>query len=197
MTTWLVPPSSSWRGTLGQSYTPQTFKDYVAGITFQGGFRPQFIVLHNTGAPTLVQWKSSPVIGRLKNLTNYYNNQLGWMGGPHLFVDDKNIWTFTPLYSRGTHSPSWNGISWGLEMSGNFDTEEFDPAVRDNAVAAIAILSMARGLNPDSMKLHREDRLTTHACPGRHVDKADVIKRVHLYITNSNPGDHPLGAITS
>lgn len=195
MTTYLVSPSSSWRGTLGQFFTPQTFKDYVAGITFQGGFRPQFIVLHNTGAPNLAQWKAHPVLDRIKNLTNYYHNQLHWMAGPHLFVDDKNIITFTPLWAQGTHSPSWNSISWGMEMAGDYSTEVFTPAVRDNAVAAVAILSMARGFNPDSMKLHKEDPRTTHDCPGRNVDKADMIKRVHQYILDANPGDHPLGAI--
>src|SRR5712692_11270909 len=55
---------------------------------------------------------------------------------PHLFVADDLIWVFTPLTVSGVHSPSWNSITWGVEMVGNFDTEDFQDgpgaAVRKN-----------------------------------------------------------------
>ncbi len=82
----------------------------------------------------------------------------------------------------GVHSPSWNSIALGLEMLGDFDKEAFDTGrgaqVRDNAVAAMASLSAVLGLDPNSMRLHREDPKTTHACPGKNVKKLDVIQRV-------------------
>jgi rhodanese-related sulfurtransferase len=82
----------------------------------------------------------------------------------------------------GVHSPSWNSIALGVEMLGDYDKDAFDSGrgakVRDNAVAAMATLSAVLGLDPNTMRLHREDPATTHACPGKNVKKLDVIQRV-------------------
>jgi hypothetical protein len=73
----------------------------------------------------------------------------------------------------------------GIEMLGDYDTEDFDigrgAMVRDNAVAAIAILSAVLGIDPDTMRLHREDPRTTHHCPGDNVDKVGFIQLVKGY----------------
>jgi hypothetical protein len=64
--------------------------------------------------------------------------------------------------------------------------------VRDNTVDALAILHACRGLNPDTIRFHKEDPLTTHrTCPGRNVDKADLIKRIHDRMTSADTGEHP------
>ena len=70
-------------------------------------------------------------------------------------------------------------------MLGDYDREEFDSgrglAVQQNAVAAIAILSAALGIDPETMRLHREDPKTDHHCPGDNVDKTAFIQAVRGY----------------
>lgn len=43
---------SDWTGIVGKSFTAETFVTYVAGLSFPA-WRPQFVVVHNTGDPTL------------------------------------------------------------------------------------------------------------------------------------------------
>jgi hypothetical protein len=104
-------------------------------------------VVHNTSAPRLLQWHSHPGEVRMRNLESYYRDQQRWSAGPHLFVADDLIWVFTPLTTSGVHSPSWNGVAWGVELVGEYDIEPFNPGVRENAVDALAALYTCRGLD--------------------------------------------------
>lgn len=67
-------------------------------------------------------------------------------------------------------------------MLGNYDVEDFDSgrglAVQRNAVATIAILSKALGIDPETMMCHRDEPSTTKTCPGGKVDKAAFIAAV-------------------
>jgi hypothetical protein len=63
--------------------------------------------------------------------------------------------------------------------------------VRQNAVAAIGTLSAVLGFTPESLKLHREDPLTTHACPGKNVRKLEVVQAVQDFLNVHHGGDHP------
>ena len=47
-----VIPMSDWTGIVGKSFTAETFVTYVVGLSFPA-WRPQFVVVHNTGDPTL------------------------------------------------------------------------------------------------------------------------------------------------
>ncbi|MEO6381989.1 MAG: N-acetylmuramoyl-L-alanine amidase [Nitrobacter sp.] len=184
-----------WKGIVGKSFTPETFGPYVASLKW-GGWRPKFIVVHNTGAPTRKQWHgATPAAQRIKNLEAYYRDQQHWSAGPHLFIADDLIWTFTSMTTPGVHSPSWNFLSLGFEMVGDFNFETFDGGSRDNAVAALGIVHAALGLNPDTIRLHKEDPQTTHKdCPGKNVIKSSLIALVHAYIANMQKGDHAPGA---
>jgi len=185
-----------WKGIVNRAFTPQQFADHVAGLTFSL-WHPRFVVLHNTGAPTLAQWHggSASPQQRILNLEHFYRDIQGWSAGPHLFIADDFIWAFTPLTVSGVHSPSWNAVSWGVEMVGDYDNEDFNQgpgaAVAANTVFALATLHTALSLDPRSLKLHKEDPKTTHDCPGRNVDKASMIARVEAAMG----GDHPLGGI--
>ena len=80
-------------------------------------------------------------------------------------------------------------------MVGNYNAEDFDhgpgAAVKANTVRALATLHMLMGLDPADLKLHKEDRKTTHDCPGANVDKDEMIE----LIVDQMGGDHPAGEI--
>src|SRR6266852_4923356 len=164
----------TWKGIVGLGLNPKEFVNYVAGLHFTS-WRPQFVVLHNTAIPKLADWHAASGEQRMYNLERFYRDEQKWSAGPHLFVADDLIWVFTPLTVSGVHSPSWNSITWGVEMVGDYNVEPFSPQVRDNAVSALATLHAALGLDPSDMRLHKEDPRTTHDCPGKNVNKADMI----------------------
>ena len=126
----------------------------------------------------------------MRGLESYYRDDMKWSGGPHLFVADDLIWAFTPLTVPGVHSPSWNSMSWGVEIVGDYDHEELRPDVWQNAVSALSTLHMAAGLNPDSLRLHKEDPRTTHSyCPGVRIVKQTLIDAIHANVTLES-GEH-------
>ncbi len=185
----------NWKPIIGQSFDQAGFKAYCEGLTWTA-WRPSFVVLHNTGVPSLAQRPAGLSKVNIDSLVSFYRDTQGWSAGPHLFVDDLQIWVFTPLTTPGVHSPSWNQISLGVEMLGDYATEEFDAgrgaAVRDNAFGAIATLSGVLGLDPATLRLHHEDPLTTHNCPGPKVAKSAVIDGVTALMSANHPGEHSL-----
>ncbi|WP_295454131.1 peptidoglycan recognition family protein [uncultured Thiodictyon sp.] len=184
---------AAWKGIVGKSYTSDEFDAYCHTLHWSA-WRPSFIVLHNTGAPSLAQRPDGLTGKHIQNLEAFYRDTQKWSAGPHLFIDDRQIWVFTPLTVSGVHSPSWNSVSIGIEMLGDYDTEAFDSgrglAVRKHTVSAIATLSAVLGLDAGTMKIHREDPKTTHACPGKHVRKLEVIQDVQDLIEARHHGAH-------
>ncbi|GAC1497167.1 MAG: hypothetical protein NVS1B13_26920 [Flavisolibacter sp.] len=169
-----------WKGIVNKSFSPYEFEAYVSSLTFEpDGWKPKFVVLHNTQNPSLADDPDGFTNQKILNLQSYYRDDQHWSGGPHLFIDDNAIWVFTPLTVPGVHSPSWNAVSWGVEMLGDYDIEPFDDGrglfVHDNAIAALSVLHRALDIDPRTLRLHHEDPKTTHHCPGKNVIKADVI----------------------
>jgi GH24 family phage-related lysozyme (muramidase) len=190
----------AWKGGFtGEHFSVEAFKDYVEQLPLT--WRPKGIVIHNTDAPNLAQARATKggFPQRVRNIAPHYKNQ-GWSSGPHLFVfEDRNIYTGTPLKEKGTHSPSWNGTYWGLEMVADFDIGQDDDdagpglAVKEATCWAVAILLDKLGLpaNNDTVKLHKEDPRTTHRCPGADIVKADMLERIATYLEDLSPaGDH-------
>jgi hypothetical protein len=188
----------AWKGIVGRSFTAPDFIAYLATVTLSN-WRPQFVVVHNTFIPKLSDWHTVPGAQRMQGLQTYYRDTQHWSAGPHLFVADDLIWAFTPLTTSGIHSPSWNHISWGVELVGDYDTEPFGDAVRQNAVAALAGLHALAGLDSNTLHLHKEDPLTTHKqCPGNNVVKDDLIQQIADHMAADDPGEHmPEEAATS
>jgi len=185
---------ANWKGIVGKGFTAAAFDDYVATISFPG-WRPQFVVLHNTALPKLSQWHSVSGQQRMANLENFYKNVQGWSAGPHLFVADDLIWAFTPLNVSGTHSPSWNSVAWGVEMVGDYSAEPFSPQVRENVISALTSMHALLGLDPATLRLHKEDPKTTHKdCPGANVSKQDIIQAVASRLASKHSGEHAAGA---
>jgi hypothetical protein len=185
----------NWKGIVGRSFSAEDFDKYCHELQWTA-WRPSFITLHNMGVPSLAQRPDGLTEKHIQNLVGYYRDTQKWPAGPHLFIDDKQIWVFTPLTVSGVHSPSWNKTALGFEMLGDFEKEAFDSGrglqVRKNAVAAIATVSAILGLDPNSMKLHREDVRTTHACPGKNVRKLEVIQEVQDLLGERHAGEHPI-----
>jgi N-acetylmuramoyl-L-alanine amidase len=183
----------NWKGIVGISYTPDEFDKFCHSLHWTA-WRPSFIALHNTAVPSLAQRKNGLTKANIEALEGFYRDKQHWSAGPHLFVDDLQIWGFTPLTVSGTHSPSWNKLAIGIEMLGDYETESFTTGrgakVAQNAVAAVATLSAALGLDPATMRLHKEDPATTHNCPGKNVVKADFINAVKKLISERHSGGH-------
>lgn len=184
---------------VGKGFSIPEFKDYVDKITFNS-WKPLFPVIHNTSVPSQALYKSWHLkkgwSGEqwLKNLASYYSG-LGWNGCPHLFVAYDKIWVANPLNVRGTHTPSWNKISWGIETVAEFETEFFIDGVNYNLIAATAILCAKMNFNPAHFELgksgihfHKEDEATTHkTCPGKNLIKSAFVGDVIDYM-NDNLG---------
>lgn len=181
-----------------RSFTIDEFKNYVTNIKFDG-WTPKFIVVHNTSVPNQKlyrQWHTKPGWNMEqwgKNLASYYIGQ-GWNGCPHLFVGYDKILVLNDLTISGTHSPSWNKFSWGVETIGDYEYETFDSDTKANLVGALAILHSRIGINPDNFILgvrglhfHKEDSRTTHkTCPGKNVIKETLIKEILSSMNNES-----------
>jgi hypothetical protein len=176
---------------IGKRMTREEFRSYLKSLTFSS-FKPRFVTLHHTGQPNLANRPNGLSNQHLLNLKHYYENVMDWNGAPHVFVED-GIILFQRMDRRGVHAVSFNRNSWGVEMLGYFDRESFDTGrgakVRDNSMAALAIMCEALGVEAHTIKFHRDDPKTTKTCPGLKVTKADVVNRVAALMNSSVPED--------
>lgn len=198
---------------VGRKFTHSEFQSYLDNLNVTPWAK--FVVVHNTSSPDLAlyrQWEKRPnwtAEQWLRNLASYYSG-LGWSSGPHLFIPPTpdTILALSPLTGRGTHTPSWNSFSIGVETVGEFESELFGGDTRTNLVAALAMLHKKFRFDPTDFKLgvsgihfHKEDKATTHkTCPGRNMVKADLVKAVALAMSpavvpasSSVPDDHVHG----
>lgn len=183
-----------WKPIVGLSFDATSFDVYAKALVWTS-WRPSFLVVHNTAIPNLAQRPKGFTKQHIQNLVGYYRDTQGWSAGPHLFIDDHQIWVFTPLTTTGRHSPSFNPYAIGIEMLGDYQTDAFTSGrgakVRENTICALASLSGALGLHPDSIKLHKEDPATTHkGCPGKNVSKAAIIADVKQKLANHYLAEH-------
>lgn len=193
----------TWTPIVGKALTIPQLKAYIEGLDFN--WKPSLVVWHNTGLPTIEQWEKTaqsdikkgltPGITRINNLVSFFRDQQGWPSGPHFFVWKDVVWVFTPPNKKGTHSPSWNGISIGIEMIADFSKEDDETGagklIKNNTISLTAILCEKLGINPSTgIKLHKEDKKTTHDCPGKNiaVDKDKMIEAVLEYMGHG--GEH-------
>ncbi len=173
-----------------KGYTPGEFAGFVEGLEWND-WRPKFVTLHNTGVPTLVEWldPNHAAKQRIEGQKHYERDILHWHSGVHPFVAPNLIWNLCDLTKDGVSVSCWNHLTLDIEMISDYATEEFDSGaraqVRDNAVAAMAILHRRLGLRPDRYRLglgglhfHKECGRDHHDCPGRNVVKADVVARL-------------------
>lgn len=182
-----------------KTFTKDEFTHYVEEVVAPKlVWRPQGVVLHNTGSPTLAQFNRGPH-GPISDQQRILNSVPDWQkrgfsGAPHLYILPGRIVSANPLWKKGTHSPSWNSTFWGIEMAGDFDREAFPPETKDYALHALACLYAALGKEPSnsSFHFHKEDPATTHkGCPGKNVGtKVQWIADIHSRMSFLHPGGH-------
>lgn len=178
-----------WTGFDPTLYTREQYLSHVNSLPHLPWVR--FVVLHNTGSPTLAQWMDAGVseVQRLINLEHYYEVTEHWHAGPHGFIGPAHICGFADPTKPGVHASCFNSVSLGFEMVGDYSTEAFDAGpgaqVRDNAVFALAAWHRKLGLRPDGysygvrgLHLHKDCLRDHHDCPGKHVDRSDMVTRI-------------------
>lgn len=176
-------------GLLKVGYTPDQFDIYVVNDLAHKmlAWRPSMIVDHNTGKMVWPGFDvhNNPITPqqRIENMSVDWVSR-GFHGGPHLLISpDGMIYTVWPLWLSGTHSPSWNHISWGIEHVGDFDLEVMPAAQRVASLRAKKALYKMLGLpiNNSTYKFHLEDSLTAHKhCPGKNFGaKADWLLQMN------------------
>jgi len=167
---------------VGRIWTPESLAQYLATIN-----KPEWcraITLHHTGAPSLAQRPLGFTIQHIENIRDYYHNDKGWSGGPHLFIDDDQIFGMSDLRRYGVHAVSFNRTAIGIEVLGDYDRE--DPksgrglACWQTAAGAVRVLLDWLGLEATekTVLFHRDDPLTTKSCPGTLVKKDWVLALV-------------------
>lgn len=169
---------------VGKRFTPSAFAAYLDTVTF-GDWQPKGVCLHHTASPSLAMRPQGLTDQHLKNLLDYYQDELGWSGAPHLFIDDREdgIIVFQRLDRRGVHAKSFNATHWGIEMLGDYDTE--DPAtgrgakVVTTACAATVALLNKIGAGTSGLVFHRDDPQTTKTCPGSKISRAGIVAQVN------------------
>jgi hypothetical protein len=136
----------------GRALTAQEFAAYISTYDI-GTIPPDYVVIHNTAIPDAswaryrtdgTTWWDRDEVGlseaaiknkrnkQLDGIRDYYKS-LGWQTGPHLFIDERWIWLFTPLRLVGTHAKEGNSYtsggrlhySVGVEMIGYFARSTF------------------------------------------------------------------------
>lgn len=159
----------------GQVWDPQGFVEFLRSqdLSWAKG-----ITLHHTGTPSLGQRPHGFRLQHMRNLQHFYQNERGWSAGPHLFVDDDQIFGLSSLERRGVHAVSFNATHIGIEVLGNYDHE--DPASGrglacwQTAAKACAAILAKRGWVASCVNFHRDDPKTSKTCPGSRV-KADWV----------------------
>lgn len=158
---------------LGKAYRPDEFSEYLKTLKW-GAWTPEYIVIHHCAAPSLAQRPHGFIDQHMRNLEDFYESK-GWSAGPHLFTDDDQVWTFSPMTAKGVHAVSFNRNSIGIEMLGDYDTE--DPwsgrglAVLTTTCLAVKTLLSRLGLTAAAIRFHRDDPKTSKTCPGKKITK--------------------------
>jgi hypothetical protein len=155
----------------GRACTADEFTAYVQTYDF-GSVPPDFVVLHHTYKPGLGAaadpgsrtWDAGEGgMGteqirakrkrQLDNLRDIFQTKNGWDRGPHLFVDDRFIWVFTPMYNPGIHAKWGNQFrsggrlhySIGIEAVGYYEHTAWAEPVAHLVGHAVAVLQRRLG----------------------------------------------------
>lgn len=175
----------------GRVWTPNSLKSYLQTLK-----KPSFvncIVIHHTASPSLAQRPKGFTIQHIENIKSFYSKELGWSRGPHFFTDEDQIFGMTPPTMPGVHAVSFNSRSIGIEVLGNYDSE--DPLTGrgfecwNTTAEAVVVLTEWLGLeiNDKTILFHREDPKTSKTCPGIKIFKPWFINLINSKRTTTKP----------
>lgn len=142
---------------IGRALTVREFVLYVDAYAF-GTVPPDFVCLHHTAIPTLEAWCAGEAgmneaqikerrLKRLAGLRDFYAGK-GWSAGPHLFIDDRWIYLFSPMAQVGVHAKWGNSFraegrlhySIGIEVIGDYARQTWPVPVAANVRGAVRAL---------------------------------------------------------
>ncbi len=186
---------------IGQGLKADEFSHYVESYNF-GRQPPDFVVLHHTAIPSTQtapyptgwRWDSSESgltegqiyrkrLKQLEALREFYRTGSGWDRGPHLFIDEKWIWLFTPMFEQGIHAKEGNGYrdstgrlrySIGIEVCGYFENVQWSAPVAALVGHAIAVIKRKLG-NFEIKHQKFSGGISSHrdynkpSCPGKAI----------------------------
>lgn len=194
---------------LGIPLTAEGFTEYVRTYNF-GSVPPDFVVLHHTAIPS-ASWArySSGAIWddgeagmgvlqiqnkrqrQLDALRDYYRDRLGWTAGPHLFIDERWIWLFTPMAEIGIHAAQGNSYrdakglhySIGIEVIGYYEHVGWPKAVA--GLVRHAVVTLQQRLKTFKLKYQpRAGGISAHRdynkpqCPGAVITSSYYIAAI-------------------
>jgi hypothetical protein len=208
---------------VGRGLKPAEFADYVQRYQF-GSQPPNYVILHHTAVPGTVHangggwlWDSGEEglnedqiyrrrLARLNGIKEYYRTRLRWDRGPHLFIDDRWIWLFTPMYHTGIHAAEGNqyrtgarlNYSIGIEVVGHYERTPWPEPVEQLVGYAVAVLKERLGTFElqhqrfaGGVSSHRDYNKPT--CPGAAISESyylDVLRRGWSRLRSGTlPGD--------
>lgn len=158
---------------VGSVWDVPTFRTFVAGQNLRWA---NGVCLHHTASPSLADRPAGFKIQHMRNLEHFYRNELGWSAGPHLFIDEDQIFGMSSLEERGVHAKSFNANYIGIEVLGDYDNEECASGrglqCWQTAAAAVSILLQKLDVSANSIVFHRDDPKTSKTCPGKKVEKS-------------------------
>jgi hypothetical protein len=159
---------------IGKVWTAESFEQHL-----KGSRKPAWcnaICLHHTAAPSLQMRPKGLLMQHIHNMKSGYV-QKGWKSGPHLFIDEDQIWHMTPLMERGVHAVSFNSRAIGIEVLGDYDDE--DPFTGRGLqcwhlaakTTALLLNWLGAEMNESTILFHRDDPKTSKTCPGSKIKK--------------------------
>lgn len=183
---------------IGRGLTLDQFAAYVQGFDF-GPYPPTFVVLHHTSVPDASwgklkagSWDAGEAglsteqvyakrLRQLDAIRRYYDQTMGWDRGPHLFIDDRWVWLFSPMDAPGIHARTGNGTSRsysiGIEVVGHFAKSKWPRPVETLVGGAVATLQRKLGTFQLEHR-HMAGGVSSHreygkpACPGDAITNA-------------------------
>jgi hypothetical protein len=189
---------------VGKVWTPASLAEYLTTRTAPSWV--DSITLHHTAAPSLAQRPKGFTIQHIRNIQDFYKRPKseggagGWSAGPHVFIDEDEIFGMSDFRFPGVHAVSFNSRSLGIEVLGDYDIE--DPRIGRgqacwvNAAATVRVLLNWLNLkkSKSTILFHRDDPKTAKSCPGRKVDKQwflDLIPSNLTETTEFQPYEKP------
>ena len=137
----------------GRGFSTSEFDDYVGQLAFTA-WHPQFVVVHNTGVPSLAQRPVGFTQTHIQNLVTYYR-YAALERRSSLLYRQNGITGIQSADDAGCAGPSWNAMSWGVETLGDHTIGPLPAPMREHLVACLATLHAAI-LDVNNLRFHKK-----------------------------------------